>query len=99
VMCRDSYLDKLARRKHKGLGKVIAGIYRCGKSYLLNHIFIITCWSLVLKLPISSVALFDSAGDLYSIGESLIRIEKEKLRVDSEKFMAYIRFKCTDAGM
>ena len=34
---------------------------------------------------------FDSADDLYSIGESLIIIEKEKRGVDPEKFMAYVR--------
>ena len=33
---------------------------------------------------------FDSADDLYLIGESLIQIEKEKRGVDPEKFMAYI---------
>ena len=36
---------------------------------------------------------FDSADDLYLIGESLIQIEKEKRGVDPEKFMAYIRSK------
>lgn len=38
---------------------------------------------------------FDSADDLYLIGESLIQIEKEKRGVDPEKFMAYIRSKTT----
>ena len=36
---RDFYLDKLIRRKNNGLIKVITGIRRCGKSYLLNNIF------------------------------------------------------------
>ena len=39
---------------------------------------------------------FDSADDLYLIGESLIQIEKEKRGVDPEKFMAYIRSKVVD---
>ncbi len=33
------YLDKLIKRKGNGLVKVITGIRRCGKSYLLNTIF------------------------------------------------------------
>ena len=36
---RDFYLDKLIKRKGNGLIKVITGIRRCGKSYLLNTIF------------------------------------------------------------
>ena len=36
---RDFYLDKLIKRKHNGLIKVITGIHRCGKSYLLNNLF------------------------------------------------------------
>ena len=36
---RDFYLDKLIKRKHNGLIKIISGIRRCGKSYLLNTIF------------------------------------------------------------
>ena len=36
---RDFYLDKLIRRKNNGLIKVITGIRRCGKSYLLFNIY------------------------------------------------------------
>lgn len=36
---RDYYLQKLIDRKENHLIKIIAGIRRCGKSYLLNHIF------------------------------------------------------------
>ena len=36
---RDFYLNKLNNRKHNGLIKVITGIRRCGKSYLLNTLF------------------------------------------------------------
>ena len=42
---------------------------------------------------------FDSADDLYLIGESLIQIEKEKRGVDPEKFMAYIRTQIVDDKM
>ena len=36
---RDSYLELLINRKENGLIKIITGIRRCGKSYLLNPIF------------------------------------------------------------
>ena len=36
---RDYYLQKLIDRKENHLIKIITGIRRCGKSYLLNHIF------------------------------------------------------------
>lgn len=36
---RDSYLEQLINRKENGLIKVITGIRRCGKSFLLFNIF------------------------------------------------------------
>ena len=36
---RDIYLDKLISKKHNKLIKVITGIQRCGKSYLLFNLF------------------------------------------------------------
>ncbi len=36
---RDSYLEKLISKKENGLTKVITGIRRCGKSYLLFKIY------------------------------------------------------------
>ena len=36
---RDYYLNKLIAKKHNGLIKVITGIRRCGKSYLLFTLF------------------------------------------------------------
>ena len=36
---RDYYLDKLIRKKDNGFIKIITGIRRSGKSYLLNNIF------------------------------------------------------------
>lgn len=96
---RDFYLDKLIKRKNNGLIKIITGIRRCGKSYLLNNIFyhhlIASC------VPADHVIrfAFDSADDLYLIGENLIQIQKEKRGVDPEKFMTYIRSKISDDGL
>ena len=96
---RDFYLNKLIKRKNNGLVKVITGIRRCGKSYLLNTIF----YHHLLEKGVDTDHIirfaFDSADDLYLIGESLIQIEKEKRGVDPEKFMAYIRSKVIDEGM
>ncbi len=36
---RDHYLDQLVRRKHNGLVKVVTGLRRVGKSYLLFNLF------------------------------------------------------------
>lgn len=39
VVNRDIYLQKLIRSKHNGMIKVITGVRRCGKSYLLFNLF------------------------------------------------------------
>ena len=36
---RDSYLNKLIRKKNNGLIKIVTGVRRCGKSYLLFNLF------------------------------------------------------------
>ncbi len=96
---RDFYLDKLIKRRNNGLIKVITGIRRCGKSYLLNTIF----YQYLIRSGVEENHIirfaFDSADDLYLIGESLIKIEKEKRGVDPEKFMEYIRSSVTEKGM
>lgn len=39
VIRRDIYLNKVIGKKHNGLIKVVTGIRRCGKSYLLFNLF------------------------------------------------------------
>lgn len=96
---RDLYLNKLIKRKNNGLIKVVTGIRRCGKSYLLNNLF----YNHLIESGVAADHIirfaFDSADDLYLIGESLIQIEKEKRGVDPEKFMVYIRSQIVDNGM
>lgn len=96
---RDLYLNKLIKRKNNSLIKVVTGIRRCGKSYLLNNLF----YNHLIESGVAADHIirfaFDSADDLYLIGESLIQIEKEKRGVDPEKFMAYIRSQIVDNGM
>ena len=96
---RDYYLNKLISRKGNGLIKVITGVRRCGKSYLLNTLFyrhLLTCG--VPENHIIQFA-FDSADDLHQIGESLIDLQKQRRKVDPEKFMAFIRSGMTDKDM
>ncbi|MBD5454676.1 MAG: ATP-binding protein, partial [Lachnospiraceae bacterium] len=72
------------------------GIRRCGKSYLLNTIFYhYLLENGVLEDHIIRFA-FDSADDLYLIGENLIELEKKNRKTNPEKFMAYIRSKTAD---
>ena len=96
---RDFYLNKLIKRKNNGLIKVITGIRRCGKSYLLNNLF----YHHLLESGVDADHIirfaFDSADDLHLTGESLVGVEKEKRGADPEKFMAYIRTKVVDDGM
>ena len=99
TISRDYYLNKLIKRKHNGLIKVITGIRRCGKSYLLNNIF----YNHLIEEGIDAGHIirfaFDSADDLNRIGESLIKMQKEKRGADPKKFMEYIRSQITDDGM
>ena len=36
---RDIYLDRLIARKRNGMAKVITGVRRSGKSFLMNELF------------------------------------------------------------
>ena len=96
---RDFYLEKLIKRKNNGLIKVVTGIRRCGKSFLLNNLF----YHHLLESGVDTDNIirfaFDSADDLHLIGESLIQMNKEKRGADPEKFTAYIRAKVADDGM
>lgn len=93
---RDFYLKQLIDRKNNGLVKVITGVRRCGKSYLLNNIF----YNYLLESGVDDGHIvrfsFDSATDLYQLGENLIQMEKEKRNLDPEKFISYINSKIID---
>lgn len=95
---RELYLEKLIRRKRNGLVKVITGIRRCGKSYLLNTLF----YEHLLAFGVEESHIlrfaFDSASDLALIGENLIQLEKKKQKVNPEKFMDFISSKTAEKG-
>lgn len=87
---RDKYLDKLVDRIDNGLIKIITGIRRSGKSFLLNEIF----YSYLINHGIANDHIisfaFDSAEDLSLLGEDLIEIKNKKRGVDPKKFLLYI---------
>ncbi len=63
---RELYLDKLIRHKHNGMIKVITGIRRCGKSYLLFELFYKHLLSLGIKDDhIIKIALDDRRNKKY----------------------------------
>lgn len=95
---RDLYLNRLIERKQNGLIKVITGIRRCGKSYLLNTLF----YNYLKNEGVDESRIikfaFGSSKDLYSIGENIVTLEKENRKVDPNKFMEYIQSKITNDG-
>ena len=95
---RDLYLKQLIERKQNGLIKVITGIRRCGKSYLLNTLFYNHLKSEDVDEKHIIKFAFDSNSDLNKIGENIVVLEKEKRKVDPNKFMEYVQNKMTDNG-
>lgn len=87
---RDVYLNRLIAREGNGFIKVITGIRRCGKSYLMNNIF----YNHLLSNGINESNIikfaFDSAEDLMQIDEDIIEISEQNRKVDPKKFMKYI---------
>lgn len=81
---RDYYLNRLIEAKNDGLIKVVTGIRRCGKSYLLNTIF----YEYLLENNVNEdhivkVALDDSDNEGLLIPQNLSKYIKEKI-VDKE---------------
>ncbi len=96
---RPLYLQKLIARKENGLIKVVTGVRRCGKSYLLNTLF----YNHLIESGVAPDHIikfaFDSEDDLELIGENYIELHLEKRKVDPHKFSAYIKRKIVDNNM
>ena len=77
---RDYYLNKLIDAKNDGLIKVVTGIRRSGKSYLLNTLFYNHLLENGIKDDhIIKVALDDSDNDELLISKNLSKYVKEKI--------------------
>lgn len=83
---RDLYLNKLIRKKHNGLIKVITGVRRCGKSYLLftlfhNHLLD----NGIDENHIIEVALDDRSNKELRDPDNMLRYVKERI-TDHEQY-------------
>lgn len=65
---RDKYLNDLICRMHNGMIKIVTGIRRSGKSYLLFHIF----KNYLLDLEISESHIITIELDQRKIGNTVI---------------------------
>ena len=98
---RGVYLNRLIVRKHNGFIKVITGIRRSGKSYLLNTLF----YNHLKEEGIADENIikfaFDSAEDLLKIGENPIVLDNlsEDRKVDPAKFLNWLQPQITSKGM
>ena len=96
---RDHYLNLLRVRKENGFVKIITGMRRAGKSYLLNHIF----YNDLLNEGVNEDHIirfaFDSASDLKLIHEDLNELTLQNKKVDPNKFLDYINQKLIDKKM
>lgn len=87
---RDLYLKRLISSLDNGLIKVISGIRRAGKSFLLNNIF----YNYLLEKGINKKNIikfaFDSANDLTLIDVDIIALKKESKKVPYKNFISFI---------
>ena len=98
---RDEYLNRLIVRKHNGFIKVITGIRRSGKSYLLNTLFYNHLKEVGIDVDHIIKFAFDAADDLIKIGENPIILDNEKKdqKVDPKKFVNWLMPQITDDKM
>lgn len=88
IIKRDAYLSRLIERKENGLIKVITGIRRCGKSFLLFNLFYdYLIESGVKEEQIIMIALDDDTFVKYRDSDELSKYIREKI---TGKDMYYI---------
>ena len=85
---RDIYLNKLIRKKNNGLVKVVTGMRRCGKSYLLFKLF----HDHLLKSGVSrdhliEVALDDRRNKALRDPDNILRYIAEKMQDEADYYI------------
>lgn len=102
---RTYYLNELIDKENNGLVKVITGIRRCGKSFLLNNIFYNYLISIQNVKPDHIIRYaFDNEEDISLLDEFLVEQPTLKTQnglkvINNRKFMAYIKSKMTEEGI
>ena len=90
LISRDTYLSRLLDKKENGLIKVITGIRRCGKSYLLFYLFRdYLIESGVKEEQIISIALDDDTCEQYRNPDELSKYIRSKI-VNKEMYYILI---------
>lgn len=88
---RDNYLNKLISKKNNGLIKVITGIRRCGKSYLLFNLYYDhLIHEGVSKDSIITVALDDDDCSEYCDPQKLSEYIKSKITEQNKQYYVFI---------
>ena len=83
IIKRDLYLQRLIERKENGLIKIITGIRRCGKSFLLFNLFHdYLVESGIKKDHIITIALDDDTCVKYRDPEELSKYVREQIKND-----------------
>lgn len=91
VIAREKYLQKLIDRKENGMIKVITGIRRCGKSYLLFHLYYDYLLSIgVKKGNIIAIALDEEENDKYRESKELSAYIRSKIVNNDEQYYVFI---------
>ncbi len=102
---RTYYLNELVDKENNGLVKVITGIRRCGKSFLLNNIFYNYLISIQNVKPDHIIRYaFDNEEDISLLDELLVEQPTLKTQngqkvINNRKFMTYIKSKMTEEGI
>ena len=83
---RDFYLNKLIQHKKNGMVKIVTGVRRCGKSYMLFKLFRDHLLSVGVKADhIISIALDDFGNRKLQNPDELYNYVKSKI-VDNEDY-------------
>lgn len=91
VIARERYLQKLIDRKENGMIKVITGIRRCGKSYILFHLYYDYLLSIgVKKENIIAIALDEEENDKYRNPKELSSYIRSKIVNNDEQYYVFI---------